>query len=453
MREYCGSEHYEVRAGLNRRGFLKATGAAAAGSLALGGMNSFVGNVLAAGATAKKDNRPKMILLWMGGGPTHIDTWDPKPDSPNGGILKGIPTGVPGVQISEALPEMAKIFKTHFSIIRGLNTREGAHERGTWLMHTGSPMIPGDDKPFLGSFIGFEHGNPNLSLPPVWSIRSGSHPGGFLGAAYSPYIVGDPMNPVNNLKYYAGIDKGRFDDRLAIMNGLEAGFEAGRPDAEGIKAHRKMYEKANAMIHDPSIKDIIDLKKLDKKEIERYSPAAAAAGAGRMMGGGGNGFGMGLLLAKRLVENGVSCVEVGLGGWDMHNNLKPAAEGRMHEFDKPLAALLEDLKSSGQLDNTLVVWMGEFGRTPKINGNAGRDHWGQSCNVMVAGGGIQPGRIAGDSGKDGYGDKDMVDVYDVFRTFGKALKLDCNKNYYSKTGRPTRIVEAEKGKACDVLFA
>jgi uncharacterized protein (DUF1501 family) len=172
------------------------------------------------------------------------------------------------------------------------------------------------------------------------------------------------------------------------------------------------------------------------------------------MMGGGNGFGMGLLLAKRLVENGVSFVEIGLGGWDMHNNIFPAAEARMHEFDKPLASLLEDLKTDGLLSNTLVVMCGEFGRTPKINGNAGRDHWGTAMNVLVAGAGTKPGVVIGDTDKDGYqAEKDPVDVHDLFRTFSKALKLDANKNYYSKTGRPVRIVEAEKGKVFEKLFA
>jgi hypothetical protein len=452
MRGYCGSEHWEVAGKLNRRGFL---GAASLGVGAVAGMQSLAGQVLAAGAGKKVDNRPKMIVMWMGGGPTHIDTWDPKPGSANHGPWKSSPTKVAGVHLSEKLPTLASVFHSHFSVIRALNTREGAHERGTWLMHTGSPMIPGDDKPGIGSFVSYEHGDPNLDLPPVWSIRSASHSGGFLGAAHNPFIVGDPLNPVNNLKYYPGIDRARFQDRLAVMQGLEGGFESPRPDAEGIKAHRKMYEKADSMIHSPRIKEVLDIKSLDPKEVERYSPlpAAGAAAAGRMMGRGGNGFGMSLLLARRLIENGVSFVECGLGGWDMHNNIFPAAEARMNEFDRPLASLLEDLKSSGHLDNTLVVWMGEFGRTPRINGNAGRDHWGQSCNVMIAGGGVQPGRVVGDSGKDGYGDKEEVSVYDVFRTFGKALKLDCNKNYYSRTGRPVRIVEAEKGKPLDVLFS
>lgn len=455
MAEFCGSEHLEVRNGLSRRSFLK-TGAAA--SVAVGGMaglNSVVSQVVAAGKIAKKDNRPKMIVLWMGGGPTHIDTWDPKEGSSNHGPWKSSPTKVSGVHISEKLPTMAGIFHSHFSLIRALNTREGAHERGTFLMHTASPMVPGSDKPGIGSFVSYEHGDQNLALPPVWAVRSSSHSAGFLGASHAPFIVGDAMNPVNNLRYYAGLDKARFDDRLAMLQGMEGGFSSVRPEHEGLSAHAKMYEKADAMIHSPEVQKIIDLKKLDAKEIERYSPApaAGAAAGGRMMGRGGNGFGMGLLLAKRLVENGVSFVEVGLGGWDMHNQIFPAAEGAMNQFDKPLASLLEDLKSSGMLDNTLVVWMGEFGRTPRINGNAGRDHWGQSCNVMVAGGGIQPGRVVGDSGKDGYGDKDSVDVHDVFRTFCHALKLDANKNYYSRTGRPTRIVEAEKGRVMKELFA
>jgi hypothetical protein len=450
MHGYCSSEHWEVGGRVDRRAFLKA---AAAGSVAVG-LGGVMNQVVAAGAPAKKDNRPKMIVLWMGGGPTHIDTWDPKEGSPNHGPWKSSATKVPGVHLSEKAPELAKIFHSHFSVIRSLNTREGAHERGTWLMHTASQMVPGDDKPGIGSFVSYEHGDPNLDLPPVWAIRSGSHSGGFLGASHNPFLCADPMNPVRNLTYFPGIDKGRFQDRMNILDSLEQGFSSGRGDAEGLKAHKKMYEKADAMIHSPRIKDMLDIKKIDAKIVERYSPApaAGAAAGGRMMGGG-NGFGMGLLLAKQLVSNGVSFVEVGLGGWDMHNNIFPAAENNIRQYDRPLASLLEDLKSDGQLDNTLVVWMGEFGRTPRINGNTGRDHWGQSCNVMVAGGGIKGGRVAGDSGKDGYGGTEEISVHDVFRSFSKALKLDANKNYYSRTGRPVRIVEAEKGNVLDVLFS
>jgi hypothetical protein len=450
MREYCGKEHWEIGGRVDRRSFMKA---AAAGSAAVG-MSGFLSRLLAQSAGQRPDKRPKMLLMWMGGGPTHIDTFDPKVGSANQGPWKDTPTKVAGVHVSEKFPELAQVFHSHYSIIRGLNTREGAHERGTWLMHTGSPMVPGDDKPGIGSFVSFEHGDPNLDLPPVWAIRSASHTGGFLGAQHNPFIVGDPMNPVANLKYYKGITRERFEDRLAVLNSLEAGFGSGREDAEGIKAHRKMYEKANAMIHSPRIAELLNIRALPAKETERYQPAAAAGAAGGRMMGGGNGFGMGLLLAKRLLNAGVSFVEVGMGGWDMHNNIFPAAENALRQLDKPMRSLLEDLKSEGTLDNTLVVWMGEFGRTPRINGNAGRDHWGQSCNVMVAGGGIKPGITVGDTDKDGYqAAKEEVTVHDVFRTFSKALKLDANKNYYSRTGRPTRIVEAEKGKVLETLFA
>jgi hypothetical protein len=420
------SDRLIVPSGMSRRHFL---GHLATTAMALPAVQFF--GTLEANAQQLKKNQKHCILLWMSGGPSHMDTWDLKPDSDkNGGEFKPIETSAPGIQICEHLPTVAKQMK-HLSVIRSLDSKEGNHDRGTYMMHTGYQPNPTVVHPSFGSYCSVELGEKleNFDLPHFISINTPSLGAGFLGMSHSPFMVQNPNAPIANLKPPAGIDEMRQGRRLQMLSMVEKNFLS-QKRGQAAGDHRSVYAKTVKMMNSTYTRAF----QVDKE------PAAVRDAYGR------GSFGSGCLMARKLVEAGVTFVEVALGGWDNHadifNTLK---RGNLPELDKALGTLVSDLEKRGLLDSTLIVWMGEFGRTPRINQNAGRDHWPRSWSVVMGGGGVKGGVAVGATDKDGV---DIVDkpvgVMDVIATMTKAMGIPLATQFTTPLGRPMKIVDGGK---------
>jgi hypothetical protein len=385
----------------------------------------------------RKANR-SIIVLWMGGGPSHMDIWDLKPDSEkNGGPFKPIETSAPGVKITEHLPKVAKQMH-HLSILRSLDSKEGNHDRGTYLMHTGYAPNPTVVHPGFGSYCAVELGErlSNFDLPHCIAINSPGVGAGFLGMSYAPFVVQNPNAPIANLKPPKEVEDWRMQRRLAMWGHAENQFVSTR-HAQGAVDHRAVYAKTLRMMNS-HYQDAFNLDKEKAEVRDRY---------------GRGSFGSGCLMARRLVEQGVTYVEVSLDGWDTHaNNFDALSQRLLPELDKGMSSLVADLAARRLLDTTTIVWMGEFGRTPRINQNAGRDHWPRSWSVVVGGGGMKNGQAIGATDKDGV---DIVDhpigVMDLVATLTKSMGMNLDQQFTTPRGRPIKIVDG--GKPVQELFA
>jgi Protein of unknown function (DUF1501) len=354
------------------------------------------------------------ILLYMEGGPSQIDTFDPKPGQATGGDFAAIESALSGVRLSEHLPKMAaQLPRT--TLIRSLTSKEGNHQRARHLMHTGYAPGGGVNHPAFGSLLAQEQA-PD-TLPGYVSING-------LSASLSPFPVVDPTKPVRYLAPVDAIDAARVDTRLSLRNSLDARFEASHPSpyAEG---QRKVNEQAVALMRSPEVAAF----QLDK-ESERTRAAY-----------GEHKFGQGCLMARRLVEAGVPFVEVTLPGWDTHKENFSKVKELSAQLDQGMSALLSDLAASGRLAETLVVWMGDFGRTPRLNENGGRDHFPKCSSVLLAGGGVKEGQVIGATNATGEEIAERpVEVPDLFRSLAYALGLDPDHERMSPNGRPLRNV-------------
>ncbi len=409
-------------AGMSRRHFM---GHLATSAMALPAAH-FLGSMATAAQARGKTNK-SCILLWMGGGPSQMDTWSLKPASErNAGEFRPIATSAPGVEICEHLPLTARQMK-HLSIIRSLNTREGNHDRGTYLMHTGYAPNPTIVHPTFGSVCSYELADRTpIDLPHCIAINAPGGSAGFLGMSHAPFVVQNPNAPIADLRPPAGVDAQRLSRRLSMLAQNEDSFIAsdrGLAPAD----HKAVYSKTIRMMNSRytralSVSD-------ERPEVrERYGRSA---------------FGQGCLMAKRLVEQGVSFVEVSLGGWDNHQDLfSTLSENLLPQLDKGMSALVEDLAQSGLLESTLIVWMGEFGRTPRVNPNAGRDHWPQSWSVVLGGAGIQGGQVIGQTDADGVEITDReVGIMDLIATFCQAMGIPQETQYTTPRGRPYWVVD------------
>jgi hypothetical protein len=429
---------------LSRRDLLKLSTAGVIGYSMSGWLEKF-----AAGASSDPQRKRACILLWMNGGPSQMDTFDLKPGTANGGPYKERATSVPGMKISEHLPRLAQHAK-HLAIVRSMNTKEADHGRATYLMRTG--RVPGGpiQYPVLGSFLSKELESPEAELPGFVSIapfrffNPAAYGPGFLGPQYAPLVVGDSAGfqpqqqndnldnalKVRDLAEPADVRGGRSVSRVQILEELEQEFLAQRPDASA-QSHRTAYQRAVTLMRSAASKafELAD------------EPAMLRDAYGR------NLFGQGCLLARRLVERGVPFVEVTLGGnggigWDTHQDNFEQIKRLSAILDPAWSTLMEDLKTRGLLDSTLIVWMGEFGRTPRINGNKGRDHWASSWSTVLAGGGIKGGQVIGRTSADGMAVEDRpVTVPDLLATVCKGLGIDPRIQNQSNVGRPIRLVE------------
>ncbi|MCU0706102.1 MAG: DUF1501 domain-containing protein [Fimbriiglobus sp.] len=428
----------------DRRHFLKH--AAAGAAVAVPGM-SFLANLSAQAAEMKKKNK-SLIVLWMGGGPTTIDLWDMKPDHPNGGgeaAPKPLSTSASGIQITSTMPTVAKQFK-NLSIIRSLTTKEGDHNRGSYLMGTGRSPSPLSDFPHIGALLSYQYAQDaeamkGMDLPgfiSVGGLPGGAGPG-FLGMKYANFTVQQPGQIPENIEAPGDV-KEQMARRAALFDTLEGndpkhkglGLKTGVP-ADAVQAHKDVYKKA------------LDLVVSNRKEVFSFTSSQDQKDLKDRYGD--NGFGRGCLLARKLVEAGVACVQVSLGGWDMHNGIFPALGRTLPTLDKGMGSLVEDLAQSGKLKDTVIVWMGEFGRTPKLNANMGRDHYPRAWSVVVGGGNLKGGIAHGSTEADGGSPKDApVQIQDLYATLYAGLGLDPKTQIRDNLGRPTAIAADDKGK-------
>jgi uncharacterized protein (DUF1501 family) len=442
-----------------RRDFLRAAALGVGGVSMSGWLPALASQAADQHTAGKRTAARSCILLWMTGGPSQTDTLDPKPGYANAGPLKAIATSVPGIDVSEHLPQLARRMDD-IALIRSMSTKEGDHGRATYLLKTGYPPQGAVQYPTLGSLVSRELGQADAELPnyvsigPLKVFSPGAFSSGFLGPQYSPLAVGgasivQAILPaaenlqVKNLALPAGQTTAGHDARLALLNDLEHDFanEHFGPIPAG---HQAAYRQAVRLMRSSARRAF---------ELER-EPVRLRDAYGR------NQFGQGCLLARRLVEVGVPFVEVSLNGaggqtlgWDTHANNFGTVKRLCQILDPAWATLLADLKVRGLLDTTLVVWMGEFGRTPTINATKGRDHFPTAWSTALCGGGIRGGQVLGKTSADGMEVEERpVSVPDLIATICTALGLDPMKQNPSNVGRPIRLADP-KGKPLGELLA
>jgi len=397
---------------------------------------------LAAVGTGNRQKAKSVILIWLNGGPSTIDLWDLKPGHDNGGPFKEIATTVPGMRISEHLPNLAAVAH-EFSLIRSMATREGDHARARVASITGYTPQGAIKFPAIGSLVAHEFDGTN-DIPSY--VHVGGQPavtgGGFLGPQFAPFVVGGGTRrpqaadegaaslKVDNLESRSAAAK---DLRLALLEELSArsGLPAS-PVAESVVSAR-----------------IQALRLMNPKAASAFSlddePEAIRDSYGMTT------FGQGCLLARRLVERGVSFVEVSLDGWDTHGNNFEQVKTLSHQLDQGVATLFKELRERGLLSETLVVCQGEFGRTPRINGQAGRDHWPSTWAVMLGGAGIRGGQVVGRTSADGaHLESEPTRTADLMATIFQGIGLDPRKQNMSNVGRPIRLADPD-GTAIEEL--
>jgi Protein of unknown function (DUF1501) len=423
------------RGAVHRRDFLKTIPAAAASVGVLSWQD-----LLTANAPALRKAGKACILLWMGGAPSQFETFDPKPGHANGGETKTIKTTIAGVEISENLPKIAQA-TDDLCLIRSMTGKEGQHPRATFLMHTGYLPSPAVKYPTFGSIVAKELGDPASDLPSFVRIGNAGPGGnasamggaGILGVDYDPLTMQAAGSPPENTSLTT--DERRFQRRMGLLDRLQSDY-ANHGGREEVQNNQKIYSQAARLVTSPKMEGF-DISKEPQKIKDAY---------------GSSQFGQGCLLTRRLIEMGVTFVEVALGGWDTHLDNFNKTRDLCGQLDQPFAALLADLKSRGLLDSTLVIWTGEFGRTPRINPNAGRDHFPRAFTSIIAGSGVKGDQVIGatDAGGDAVQDR-PVSVNDLLRTACHALGIDADKQNMSSIGRPIKIVDG--GEVVKEAFA
>jgi hypothetical protein len=425
----------------NRRHFLKHMAGLSLMSLPT---FQFLQNLRAATPKLQKEGK-SLIVLWMGGGPPTIDLWDLKYGEATAFDDEPMQTSADGVKISPYMPKVAEQFK-HLVAVRSLSTSEGDHNRGTVLMKTGRTPNPVVTYPSICSMTAyqFREKNKDMDLPAFVSIGGGNNGPGFLGMNYAPLPLQNPGTPPPNLKPPTTLGQGmeekeRVRRRQRLFYDVEDTFNNSlapylddknrKSMADASTSHSDVYAKAFNLIASDRGK-VFEFNAKDTKSLEEY---------------GRDGFGRGCLMARKLVEAGVTSVEVDLGGWDLHANTQATLKNqRLPVLDAGMGTLVKDLVERGLWDKTTIVWMGEFGRTPRINQNAGRDHWARCWSVVVGGGGIKGGQAYGSTTKDGMDIKDdKCSIADVYATLYKALGINPADQIRDNLGRPLALAEGK----------
>ena len=430
------SGRYGCCDGVSRRRFLQA------GALLFGGLT--LDGLLRSEALASATGRPakdlSVILVWQGGGPSHLDMWDLKPQAPSEfrGTFNPIKSSLDGFQISEHLPNTAKVCD-RLAILRSTTHNDGGHESASHFLLTGYPPtndIPSNETPSYGSIIAKELGPRQPGFPAYVAVPTAprSSAAAYLGVGYNPFETqGDPNHDhfrVRNLKTPGGITMDRLENRQRLLKHFDTLRR--EVDASGVIAGMDTFsQQAFDLVTSPKVQEAFDLTKEDPKLRDKY---------------GRHTWGQSALLARRLVEAGVRFVTVNQGGWDTHNNnFEDLKKSQLPAFDKSFAGLIEDLDQRGQLDRTLVLVWGEFGRTPRINSNAGRDHWPNVFTTVMAGGGIKRGIVLGESDARAEFPKDRpISPQDVLATLYHLLGVNREKSYRNDAERPVEILNYGK---------
>ncbi|MCE2792360.1 MAG: DUF1501 domain-containing protein [Planctomycetota bacterium] len=385
---------------------------------------------------SKEGTAKSVIFIFLPGGIAHQESFDPKPYAPleYRGPLNSIETSLPGVRFSELFPQMAKIANKTV-VCRSMTHGEAAHERGTHNMFTGYRPSPALQYPSMGSVVAHEFG-PRNNLPPYVLIPSLPTPyagTGYLSSSYAGFSLGaDPANEgfrVQDLALPGGVDETRFTRRQKLLDVVNEHFKQ-REKSDSMEAVDTFYERAYGLIGSPAAREAFDISKEDAAIRDAY---------------GRNQAGSRMLLARRLVEAGVRFVTLTYGGWDHHDNIAGAMRGQVPPFDQALATLINDLDSRGLLDSTLVCVGSEFGRTPKINATAGRDHWPKVFSLLMAGGGLKRGLAWGTSDATASEpDQDPLTVEDWATTVYHMLGIVADKELMAPGNRPIEIVDGGK---------
>lgn len=407
------------------------------GALGLWGLG-FLGMGSSGRALAQGDAPPEragiaesVIVLWLDGGPSQLDTFDPKPGTAIGGEVKSRKTRVKGVEIASGFEQLADVMD-EVSLIRSLSSKEGDHERAQYHLRTGYRMEPTLRHPCLGAVFCHERPDAKVEIPQHIALEANERApwGGYLGNELDAFRSGDPANPVPDLS--SGVRPDRYERRLADLDILEEGFAEGRADRTAKLGHREMVEKARRMMKSAQVEAF---------DISKESAATRAAY-------GDQPFGRSVLAARRLVEVGVRWVECRLGGWDSHINNHELQASGVATLDKAFASLIRDLRERDRLDRTLILCLGEFGRTPRINPAGGRDHWPAGFSVALAGGPIRRGVVIGETDPEGGREvKDPQSVQDLAATVLAACGIKPDRELMTPASRPTKLSEGKPIRA------
>jgi uncharacterized protein (DUF1501 family) len=424
---FCRSPEHQ----LSRRAFL---GSSALGSLGL--LGGFTGMVQPVSAKELASSQKRVLVIDLHGGVSQLETWDPKPHTDTGGPFRAIPTSATGVHICELLPHTAKQMH-RLALVRGLNTAEDDHGKGHYIMHTGRRKEANVEYPHLGSVMSKLLGSDGSGLPGYIHVSAtgssgfGKQDAAFLGPKFAPVTLADGKAPADLLRpstLNANADR----EREEFRRKLNERFGQTRKTAQ-TEAYVESYEQAAQFIERA---DVLDLSKEDPKTIDRY---------------GRHDFGRHCLLARRLLESGVTFVKVSHTNYDTHHENFDFHIEQLGEFDRSFATLVEEIVERGMLESTLIIVMSEFGRTPRINNRYGRDHWSKAWSVLLGGCGIQPGAVVGKTNANGTAVTDReVNGGHLFHTYFRALGLDPDKNFYPN-GRPIPMTDPKAGEIKEIL--
>ena len=387
-------------------------------------------------AAEVKQKQKQVLFIWLDGAMSQLETWDPKPGTEFGGPFRAIPTAVPGVRFGELVPDTARI-ADKLTLIRCMSTKDENHSTGVPRIQRGDPKNRGVTYPFLGSAVTKLLGAPDNHLPPYMHIKPGRggymwKDAGFLGPRYGALGLGDGKPPIH-IRRPESLSKQRVAVRDLLRQQANQRFGTGRLD-RFISAYDYSYDMARQLTRR---QDLFDPSKLPAGDAERY---------------GRHPLGRHLLQARRLLEAGVQFVKVTSYHWDTHGDNFNMHRVMVPQVDRPFAALINDLETRGLLENTLVVLMSEFGRTPKINSRCGRDHWPEAWSVMLAGSGLKPGFIAGNTTANGAFCQDTeYDIGHLFHTIFRCLGLDANTTQYVNNGQPLPIAHEDMSAIEEVL--
>lgn len=380
------------------------------------------------------ERKKSLITLWMAGGPSQLDTWDPHPESKHGGPVRAIPTSAEGIQIAHLFPQLAERMH-HLNVIRSLVSKEGDHERGTYFVQTGYRPDPTVVHPSLGAILSKFVPDERVEIPMHVALATGDSfeapVGGYLGAEFDAFRIYDPGRNPQNLRSY--LPAARQERRLENLNVLSKTFQQGRELQARATLHEHVIDRALGMMRSRQL-EAFNLDDVPRETLARY---------------GDSRFGRGCLVATRLVAEGVRSVQVTLRGFDTHANNFEGHQTQAQQLDPAFAALIDDLAAQDLLDSTVVLCIGEFGRTPQINGLEGRDHWPNGFSCILGGGGLRSGVLIGATNPDDQvADKttapgDPVTLPDLYATVLQAMGVDWTEEVQTPIGRPMRLSQGQ----------